>query len=150
MGSHAALSLVSGGAGFTARAGERHRTLLCATIATTTNQYPIKLRDLSADGAMIEGDRIPHPGTDILIRRGALEMLATVIWVKDHRAGLKFEESLSDGEVWGQINPPPPTSVAADPAVYRPGFHGDQVKAEERAIARARQLAAARKFLARQ
>lgn len=147
MGSQAALTLVTGGTGFTRRDSDRHRTLLCATLATTTNEYPIKLRDLSAAGALIEGDRIPSPGTDILIKRGTLEVMATVIWVKDHRAGLKFDDALSAGKVWAQINPPPPSATQPDPAVYRPGFKGDQVRAEERAIVRARQVAAARKFL---
>ncbi|MDT9598301.1 PilZ domain-containing protein [Sphingosinicella rhizophila] len=146
MGSQAALSLVTNGTEPSRRASMRHRALLLAKLVTTTNEYSVRMRDLSATGALVEGEGIPRPGTDIILRRGNLEVLATVRWSTDNHAGLEFEDPLSEGQVWAQINPAlePP---AARLSVYRPGFKGDQVKAEERAIERARQIAAARKFL---
>lgn len=146
MGSQAALTLVTEETGLARRDDDRHRALLCATLVTTTSECSIKVRDLSVSGALIEGERLPRAGTDILLKRGTLEVLATVMWLKDNRAGLKFDGSLSQGEVWAQINPRTAAAPAA-PSIYRPGFRGDQVRAEERAIARAQRLAAARKFL---
>jgi hypothetical protein len=144
MGSQAALTLVTEANSFSPRESMRHRALLLAKLVTTSSERSVRLRDLSATGALVEGE-IPRPGTDILLKRGTLEVLATVMWTKDDRGGLKFERPLSEGEVWSQINPP--LAPPVDLTVYRPGFKGDQVKAEERAIARCRQIAAARKFL---
>ena len=78
-----------------ARRGPRFRVLLVARLLTTSGERNVKLRDISANGAMIEGDRLPAPGTDVLLRRGSLELIATIIWTRDGRAGLEFDEPLT-------------------------------------------------------
>ena len=145
MGSQTGLSLVTNDEPLTRRDSLRHRALLLAKLDTTTTEHVVRLRDLSATGALLEGENIPRPGTDIILKRGSLEVLATVMWVRDNHGGVAFELPLTEGEVWAQINPA--LAPAAPPVhVYRPGFKGDQVRAEERAIARVRQMASARKF----
>src|SRR5687767_10941575 len=99
-----------------ARRGPRHRVLLVARLFTTSGERNVKLRDISAAGAMVEGDRLPPPGTDILLRRGSLELIATIVWTKDGRAGLEFDEPLTEAELWMQVNAPHLAEVDVPPA----------------------------------
>jgi hypothetical protein len=114
MGSHAMLSLADGQPEF--RRGPRYSVLLVARLITTTScERIVKLRNISATGAMIEGARIPPAGTDILLRRGALELFATIVWAKDGQAGLEFDEPLTQAELWMQVNAPRfPTDMAPE------------------------------------
>ncbi len=98
-----------------ARRGPRFRVLLVARLFTTTGVRSVKLRDISATGAMVEGDRLPAPGTDIMLRRGSLELIATIIWAKDGKAGLEFDEPLTEAELWMQVNAPHLAEVEAAP-----------------------------------
>ena len=99
-----------------ARRGPRFRVLLVARLLTTSGERTVKLRDISANGAMVEGDRLPAPGTDVMLRRGALELIATIVWTQDGRAGLEFDEPLTEAELWMQVNAPHLAEVAAEPA----------------------------------
>lgn len=99
-----------------ARRAPRFRVLLVARLLTTSGERNVKLRDISANGAMIEGDRLPAPGADILLRRGSLETFATVIWAKDGKAGLEFDEPLTEAELWMQVNAPHLAELESEPA----------------------------------
>ena len=80
--------------------------LLIARLVTTWGERIVKLRNLSATGAMIEGPRIPPVGTDILLQRGSLEVFGTVVWAKKMQAGIEFEQPLTETELWMQVNAP--------------------------------------------
>ena len=99
-----------------ARREPRFRVLLVARLFTTSGERNVKLRDISANGAMIECDRLPAPGTDVLLRRGSLELIATIVWARDGCAGLEFDEPLTEAELWLQVNAPQLAEVEAAPA----------------------------------
>lgn len=132
MASHAMLALVANEEDADhRRACARHRVLLSAKLVTTTGETGVKLRNLSTVGAMAEGDGLPTPGSDLILRRGALDIFATVVWNADHRCGLLFDEPLSDDEVWSQVSPPP-APVVTQPIVHRrPGVRSSQLSREE-------------------
>jgi hypothetical protein len=96
------------------RRSPRFAVLLVAKLVTTWGERIVKLRNMSATGAMIEGDRIPPPGTDILLQRGSLELFATIMWTRGKEAGLEFEEPLSQTELWMQVNAPSCPANAPD------------------------------------
>lgn len=104
MGSHAMLALTDGAP--EQRRSERYRVLLIARLISTCCERIVKLRNLSATGAMIEGHRIPPVGTDILLQRGSLELFATIVWRNGEQAGLEFFGPLTDTELWMQVNAP--------------------------------------------
>lgn len=112
------------------------RVLLAAILVTTTREQPVKLRALSAAGATIEGMNLPGQGKDVILKRGTLEIFATVAWAEGRRCTLDFETPITDEEVWAQIRHPRPGPApveAADPR--RPGFHGVAVNAADRQAA---------------
>ena len=104
MGSHAMLAFTDGAPD--QRRSPRYRVLLIARLVTTYSERIVKLRDLSTTGAMIEGPRIPPPGTDILLQRGSLEVFGTIVWAKDMQAGIAFDEPLTETMLWMQVNAP--------------------------------------------
>ena len=131
MGGRISASLAQGAPD--ARRGPRYRVLLVARLFTTTGERIVKLRDISATGAMVEGDRLPAPGTDIMLQRGSLELFATIVWAKEGRAGLEFDEPLTEAELWLQVNAPPVAEVDAPPA---PAPEPDPIAAFNRSFIR--------------
>jgi hypothetical protein len=104
------------------RRSPRFSVLLVARLVTTWGERIVKLRNISATGAMIEGDRIPPAGTDILLQRGSLELFGTIMWTRDKQAGLEFEAPLTEAELWMQVNAPqfPGAGDAPDWPIERP------------------------------
>lgn len=69
-----------------------------ATLYAGSGSSPVKVRDLSSTGALIEGGVIPAPGTNVRLCRGSLNIMGEVVWCRGERAGLRFESSLSVAE----------------------------------------------------
>lgn len=121
MASQAMLTLISSESHAEQRAEPRHRVLLSAKLVTTTSEHPVKIRNLSATGAMLEGEKLPAAGTDIIIRRGALEFFAAVAWAEDGRCGVQFDQPLSDDDLWMQVHPREQEQVQPQVPHWRPG-----------------------------
>lgn len=73
----------------------RTNMFVMATIYAGTGSAPVKVRNLSSSGALIEGPVLPHPGTQVRLSRGGLSITADIVWQKDGRAGLRFESVVS-------------------------------------------------------
>ena len=126
MASNAMLSLLGPDGG---RDNLRFRVLFSATLVTSTDQYPVTVRDLSTTGAGIEGSRLPSAGTDVLLRRRSTDFFACVSWSAGGRAGIEFDEPISAAELVAQLNAG--ARFGAGAAAREP------ISAEDLAIARA-------------
>lgn len=69
----------------------RTNMLVMATISAGSGSAPVKIRDLSPDGALIEGGVLPHSGSTITLVRGDLAISGRVVWTQGGRAGLRFD-----------------------------------------------------------
>lgn len=76
-----------------ARAG-RTRLFLSATIGFGAASATVRVRDLSASGARIEGDNLPIVGASASMNRGALVAGGTIIWREHSAAGIRFDQPL--------------------------------------------------------
>lgn len=72
------------------RRAERVHLFLVATLYFGRMSNPVRVRNLSATGALVEGASLPQFGETVILRRGALEAHGTVIWSGSGKAGLKF------------------------------------------------------------
>jgi len=81
-----------------ARRDPRKSMFVVGTMYTATGSAPVKIRDMSSSGCLIEGAVIGAPGTKIDLRRGNLSVAGHVAWRKETRAGLSFESSVSVSE----------------------------------------------------
>ncbi|MGA9583183.1 MAG: PilZ domain-containing protein [Allosphingosinicella sp.] len=72
------------------RVAPRTNLLLAATAEVGGRSLPIRIRNLSETGAMIEGAGLPEAGTALILMRGDLQVAATVAWAAGSRRGVRF------------------------------------------------------------
>jgi hypothetical protein len=68
----------------------RQRVSLPATLRHYRDRADVQLLDLSSGGAMVKADSPPARGEEVVLIRGALQVVATVAWVQDQHCGLCF------------------------------------------------------------
>jgi len=90
------------------RRSRRSNVLLSATIEVGGAAMPVKLRNLSEQGALVEGAKLPVEGSELLFRRNDLTVKGRIAWVSGAQAGIAVSESLSQQEVLRNIPQPKP------------------------------------------
>ena len=101
------------------RHSRRAPVLLAAHIEVRGVAVPVKLRNLSAQGALIQGDRLPAEGSITYFQRNDLRLRCEVKWVEGRYAGIRFNRELEREEVLRYIPPPRETFR---PEFKRPGL----------------------------
>jgi hypothetical protein len=66
----------------------RKNVMLAATISAGSASAPVRIRNLSELGAMIDGPSLPGAGATLTLNRLALSIGATVVWNRGGRCGL--------------------------------------------------------------
>ena len=92
------------------RRTQRSHVLMAASIEAAGVVAPVKLRNLSSDGALVEGDRLLSVGCEVLFRKGELRLTGQVAWIRDKRAGIAFDTKLDPEAVLRHV--PRPRKVA--------------------------------------
>ena len=114
------------------RRSRRSNVLLAASIETSGAAIPVKLRNLSTEGALIEGDSLPVEGSEVVFRRNELSVSGRVAWVHGKQAGVAFLRPIAQEDVLRNI--PKPRDRA--PVRYRrPGLAFREISPEERRLA---------------
>ena len=113
------------------RRQSRSNVLLTAVVERSGQAYDVKLRNLSAEGALVEGDLIPAEGSQIRFRRSDLSVLGTIVWVSGKRAGIHFDQPLSPEALLRHVPTPKPRVL---PAFRRPGLTSRTLSSNERAF----------------
>lgn len=73
----------------------RSSMFLSAVLRTETEQVTVRIRNMSANGAMIEAPVCPSIGTQVQLIRGSLITFGEVVWSADGQCGLCFASELS-------------------------------------------------------
>jgi hypothetical protein len=110
------------------RKARRSNVLMSASLELSGTSLPVKLRNLSADGALVEGDKLPVEGASIQFRKGDLSVAGNVAWVKGCQAGVAFAQILKPDQLLRHIPAPRPRVT---PDFKRPGLKGT-LTAEEK------------------
>lgn len=113
------------------RRSRRSNVLLAASLDVAGTVTAVKLRNLSAEGALVEADTLPDEGTDLLFQRNDLSVAGRVAWVCGRQAGIAFAEQLQPQEVLRNIPKPQPKLM---PEFRRPGFATRPLSAAERRL----------------
>lgn len=104
------------------RQSRRSNVLLAASIEALGAVIPVKLRNLSTEGALIEGDGLPVEGSEVLFRRNELSVSSRVAWVLANQAGVAFRRPIPPEDVLRNIPGPrfrAPTSFRRDGLAVR-------------------------------
>lgn len=78
----------------------RKNLLLAASIEAEGLKVQVRIRNLSENGAMIDGSVLPRPGTMMTLRRTEIEVGARVVWQAEGRCGVAFDASAVTVEEW--------------------------------------------------
>ena len=101
------------------RRSRRSQVLLTATLDYAGAAHSVKLRNLSSEGALVEGNGLPIEGTPVQFCRNELCVIGRVVWVNGRYAGIAFAENLQPEQVLRHVPAPRPKIL---PRPYRPGF----------------------------
>jgi hypothetical protein len=88
------------------RRTRRSSVLLSASIEIDGIPVPATLRNLSEQGALVEGDRLPPEGSSTNFGRNELCLKSDIVWVQGRYAGLRFERPLRRDELLRNVPAP--------------------------------------------
>lgn len=78
-----------------ARGPTRSSMFLAAVLRAGTGQAPVRVRNMSRTGAMIETPVTPAPGAKVALMRGALVAHGMIVWSSSNRCGVRFSSEVS-------------------------------------------------------
>jgi PilZ domain len=73
--------------------GRNHRRthlFVAATLYSDMGSVPVRIRNMSPSGALIESPNIPEPGIQMILRRGSLQIAGRIAWKAEQKAGIAF------------------------------------------------------------
>lgn len=113
------------------RRQRRSQVLMTAQLDLSGTTRDVKLRNLSAEGALVEGDCLPVEGSELIFRKGEIKAPGRVAWVSNNRAGISFEQRLHPEQLMRHVPRPKPR---IEPKFARPPIRTKELsKAEQRA-----------------
>jgi hypothetical protein len=65
------------------------------------NQYPVRIRNISSRGALIDASKFPERGSRVRLSRGSLAITGNLAWQDEHYGGINFEHEIDVGS-WTQ------------------------------------------------
>lgn len=113
------------------RKSRRSNVLMAASLELSGTSLAVKLRNLSSEGALIQGDALPVEGASVMFRKGELCVSGQVAWVKGRQAGIAFAEPLNPEQLLRHVPKPRPRVM---PKYRRPGLRGGSLTAQEREL----------------
>jgi hypothetical protein len=78
----------------------RKNLMLAATIDAGGTRVPVRIRNLSETGAMLDGAALPDPGTSLKLLRSEIEVGAIVVWREAGRCGVRFDSVAATVDEW--------------------------------------------------
>lgn len=110
----------------------RSNVLLKATLEMPGASMPVVLRNLSQEGALVQGEDLPSEGTRVLFHRQGLSVPGRIVWSHCNFAGMQFDFPLFPRELLRHIPTPEPK---LPPTIKRrPGLASKPLTAAERLI----------------
>ena len=72
----------------------RNNMFVIAALASGEGSAPVRIRNMSRGGALIEGPVLPVEGSPLRLSRGSLSVMGRIAWRRDGRAGIRFDCSV--------------------------------------------------------
>lgn len=78
----------------------RKNLMLAASIESAGTRAPVRIRNLSETGAMLDGAALPDTGAGLVLLRADIQVAATVVWREGGRCGIHFDKIAASVEEW--------------------------------------------------
>ena len=106
--------------------------MLKATLELSGASLTVVLRNLSQEGALVQGAKLPSEGTRVLFRRDGLSVPSRIAWSHAGHAGVEFDFPLFPRELLRHV---PTTQHKAPPPIQRrPGFSAQPLTPAEQKL----------------
>jgi len=80
------------------RLDPRSNIFVIAALYHGGGSVPVRIRNMSPHGALVEGARLPANGTPMRLSRGSLTVECEIMWADEGRAGLHFSAPTAVGQ----------------------------------------------------
>jgi PilZ domain-containing protein len=77
------------------RSEGRSNVFLTAALETAAGSAPVRIRNLSSVGALIDGAALPAVGTKVRLLRGQLQADAQIVWQEKANCGIRFDHAIN-------------------------------------------------------
>ncbi len=114
------------------RRARRSHVLMAASIEAGDVTVTVKLRNLSPEGALVEGSELPAVDSPVIFRKKELKLAGRVAWVTAGRAGIAFDALLDPEAVLRHV---PTTRPQPKLDFRRPRIKASELSPGERKIA---------------
>lgn len=114
------------------RRARRSHVLMAASIEASDATVTVKLRNLSPEGALVEGSDLPAVDSPVIFRKKELKLAGRVAWVTAGRAGIAFDALLDPEAVLRHV---PATRPKPKLDFRRPRIKASEMSPGERKIA---------------
>lgn len=118
------------------RRSARSTVLLTAAIDCAGERVPVRVINLSSHGALVQGDAMPDPDSEVTFRCNDVASKGWMAWVQPPHAGISFDEPIKLSAL--RVKPKGGAEMiirdSRDVDFRRPGFRGNQMTVEERAV----------------
>lgn len=72
------------------RSQNRSNVFLSASLLVGAASVPVRVRNMSQRGALLDGSSLPSAGTKVRLARGELSAGGNIAWQRDGQAGIRF------------------------------------------------------------
>ena len=74
-----------------ARTASRSNVFLTATLVASGRSYPVRVRNISRGGALVDAAELPDAGSAVTLQRGSLSVQGAVAWRERDHCGVRFD-----------------------------------------------------------
>lgn len=85
----------AGHGGVQQRTDARSNMFVMAAIYFGGSPLPVRIRNMSRSGALIESATIPAENSEVRLSRGSLSVSGRIIWQRGNRAGIRFDSDVA-------------------------------------------------------
>ncbi|MEO5773111.1 MAG: hypothetical protein ABIQ32_03200 [Sphingomicrobium sp.] len=116
---------------FDIRDGARRTMFLGALLCRGTEEAPVKIRNMSALGALVDSPIVPAPNSLIQLVRGHYVATGRVVWSGGGRCGIRFCSEISVNDWLAPIEAQRAPPVASEPRATAPLQHVEPAAAPQ-------------------
>lgn len=101
------------------RGDQRSHVFLMAVLSTGAQSFPVRVRNLSVNGALLEGTKLPDKDATVTLRRGSLATTGNIAWAAGQLCGIHFLGAIHVAEWVDRAGPVGQQRIDAAVAEFR-------------------------------
>jgi hypothetical protein len=101
------------------RADQRSHVFLMAVLRAGATSFPVRVRNISIHGALLEGNGLPSANQIVALGRGSLSASGQIAWIAGQHCGIRFSKPITVAEWVDRAGPVGQQRIDAAVAEYR-------------------------------